>query len=91
MITYQLMCMCLAGMAALVFCFCGVIGVDRQPRVKWVDVFLPEARVPRVQQRARQTPDEVQSRERYSAVFPVPSDHVGEHTEVGSREVRRIG
>lgn len=88
--------LCLMGAAGLWLWAMGVIVADKQARVRWGNWLLPEARVPRVFEGGRRLQEntlqeDAVRRERFSAVFPLPTDLAGEHTEFGSREVRRIG
>ncbi len=67
----------------------GVAVGDKQVRVRWGNWLLPEARVPRVNEQSRRVDDST-LKERHRAVFPLPTDASIEHTELGSREVRRM-
>lgn len=68
----------------------GVIVADKQARVRWGNWLLPDPRVPKVQS-VRPADKEPASRERFRAVFPMPTDISAEHSELGSRAVRRFG
>jgi hypothetical protein len=89
----DLLSICAAGVAGLLLGLFGVTAVDKQVRVKWGEAFLRAASVPRVKTRTQRVDEEGAERHvRYSAVFPVPpTDAEFEHSELGSRDVRRIG
>lgn len=68
----------------------GVIVADKQARVRWGNWLLPDPRVPKVHN-VRQVDKEPSSREQFRAVFPLPTDAGAEHSEFGSRAIRRLG